>query len=218
MTKPKISARSKRSPRYLYATYRTECEEAFPAAFEFTDERIKDRRLPVQPLYKPDIGVKIPVPMYFAGFIVSAGWHHHWNRRHGVHGADVVASKAVVDWVKLGSPEPFLAPRVYPYPTGDNVIYFITHLADRRDIDYFYDNRDAILDRFLDVLSFPSDEKDIIKTRLFKWHRVMPTTMSALDDLKEDLPEDMCLQYTGPIPDEFKSEYNSASESESESD
>ncbi|KAG2006745.1 hypothetical protein CC2G_014495 [Coprinopsis cinerea AmutBmut pab1-1] len=216
MTKKNLSERAKRSPRYLYTTYRTECEEAFPATFEFTDERTK-YGLPVKPLYKPDIGVTIPVPMYYAGFVVSGQWLSNWNYRHRCSGRDTIAAAAVVQWRKMDKPAPLLTPRVHPWPTGDSVIYFVSHPADRKELKYLYDHRDTVLEAFLEVIDFSPEEKDIIRTKLFKWHRLMPTTISELD-LDEPLPVDKCLQYTGPEPQfESDSEYESGSEYESDS-
>ncbi|EAU87998.2 hypothetical protein CC1G_01645 [Coprinopsis cinerea okayama7 len=194
-TKTKTSSGRRRlSTRYLYKTYRPECEEAFPATIEFTQQETKSK-LPLKPLYKPELRVTIPVPLYFAGFMVSAGWLFEWNRRNDAKGIHAVASRATPKWAERGKEKPFMTPTVYPWPTGDYMVYFISYPASRGELEYFYDNRDAILDRYLDLMDFPSHEREIIKTRLFKWYRLMRATMSTREDLMEDLPEDMCLQY-----------------------
>ncbi|EAU81339.1 hypothetical protein CC1G_07269 [Coprinopsis cinerea okayama7 len=169
------------------------CLEAFPSSIEFSSQT-DAVSLPVEPLRKVDSILTIPVPLYYAGFFVSAAWLCHWGARTpGWPRCNDIQVEVVRRWEAEGKPEPFMSPKVTKWPTGDFLIYFVTFsypVTMRHNLDLFYDNRDAILDRALGLMKFPDDEKELVKTKLFKWHRYMRTMKKEV----EALPEDACLR------------------------
>ncbi|EAU80840.1 hypothetical protein CC1G_04950 [Coprinopsis cinerea okayama7 len=176
--------------RSLYVRYQAECEQAFPATIEFKDQPDMFA-LPVENLRIPG-GPTIPPPLYFAGFAVSGTWLVQWSRRQGL-AMDGITRCATPRWREKGSIEPFITPRLFDWPTGDFVIYFTTGNGDPRELKVFHENRDAILDRYLSLMKFPLRERKIIKTKLFKWYRLLST---ELPERPKRLPNRMCLQFT----------------------
>ncbi|EAU81313.1 hypothetical protein CC1G_07243 [Coprinopsis cinerea okayama7 len=101
-----------------------------------------------------------------------------------------ITDEAKFRWRDKGEPKPFLFPNLWGWPTGDYAIWFVTSGSDETDIQYFLDNRDAILDRYLELMEFPQEERVFIKTRLFRWHRHLPT---GEEYGVRRLPPDACL-------------------------
>ncbi|EAU81308.1 hypothetical protein CC1G_07238 [Coprinopsis cinerea okayama7 len=156
--------------------------------------------LPVKPLSTVDPHWIIPVPLYFAGFPVSAHWAYSLaGRLSDSMGFNDIEIEVVSRWHDMGEPEPFMAPRFCRSVTGDYIIYFLSITGTepemhRSELEYFYKHRDGILARAMDLLRLTEDEKELVKTKLFKWHRHMKTKKR-----EPALGEGECLMWTPPI-------------------
>ncbi|KAG2006724.1 hypothetical protein CC2G_014476 [Coprinopsis cinerea AmutBmut pab1-1] len=157
-------------------------------------------RLPIDHLSNVDPHWTIPVPLYFAGFPVSAHWAYDLaGRLAPTLGFNDIEIEVVRRWHAMGEPEPFMAPRFFKWLTGDYVIHFVTISSPEREmrrneLEYFYYNRDSILDRAMELLKLTEDEMELVNTKLFKWYRHMKTKKR-----EPALGEGECLMWAPPI-------------------
>ncbi|EAU81337.1 hypothetical protein CC1G_07267 [Coprinopsis cinerea okayama7 len=155
-------------PVVLYTRYYEECLEGFPASIEFIDQ-LSAVNLPVEPLRLPGLPT-IPVPIYLAGFFVD------WRLRPSEGVKAYMISEQVIDrWEEKGYPKPFISPSTIDWPTGNYLIHFATYASgcSHRDLKYFHEHRDAVINQFLDLTDFTDEAKRFVKTKAFKWHRYL---------------------------------------------
>ncbi|KAG2006728.1 hypothetical protein CC2G_014480 [Coprinopsis cinerea AmutBmut pab1-1] len=157
------------SLRYSCAqrSYYDECLATFPASIECADQR-DALTLPVEPIRKPggttSGRITIPAPVYMAGFLVSDEWvvERAFRPKEGI-GCDEICEESVRRWHALGSPKPYMPPMIHPWPSGGFIIHFATYssgTSHRESLEYFYEHRDAVLDRTLELMDFTEEEED----------------------------------------------------------
>ncbi|KAG2003741.1 hypothetical protein CC2G_004323 [Coprinopsis cinerea AmutBmut pab1-1] len=122
------------------------CDETYPQTFEFGEE---DKIKALLPILVP--GVSIPVPLYFASFLVSPSYImnrfvHGEQQLHHVKG---IVEEAHPRWIAAGEPsngfysysrQPSAFPKLWTWPTRDCMIYFTISGNAPRDIEYFVEN------------------------------------------------------------------------------